>query len=94
MILEGIDMTHIAIERRSGTADGAGRVAAWLSGAWRAWQNRMAARRLQQFDDRMLTDIGLTRADVEGAFSAPIWEDPSLQLHQKVMERRRARRRV
>lgn len=86
-------MAHLAMERHSGTAPVGRRVAEWIGQTWRALQNRVAARRLQQFDERMLADIGLTRADVEGAFSAPFWEDPSLQLHQKVSERRRARRR-
>lgn len=87
-------MAHISLDGTWRHDTVARRALGWLSQAWRAWQNRMAARRLQQFDDRMLADIGLTRADVDGAFSAPLWEDPSVQLHQKVMERRRARRRI
>lgn len=87
-------MAHLAMERHSATLSRSGEVAAWLYRAWRAWQNRMAAQRLRAFDDRMLADIGLTRADVDGAFSMPLWEDPSMQLHQKVMEKRCARRRI
>ncbi len=39
-----------------------------------AWQERAAERRqLQSLDDSALRDIGLSRADVESAFSKPFW---------------------
>lgn len=39
-------------------------------------------------DRRMLADIGLTRADVRDAFSAPFWDDPTALLRARAIERR------
>lgn len=40
-----------------------------------AWQRRLADRRsLESMDDRMLRDIGLTRADVYSETSKPFWK--------------------
>ena len=37
------------------------------------WSLDRERRALQRLDDRGLKDIGLTRADVEGELSKPIW---------------------
>lgn len=38
------------------------------------WQDRARQRyRLRQFDDRMLSDIGLSRADVDQESAKPFW---------------------
>ncbi|MCG8356993.1 MAG: DUF1127 domain-containing protein [Kiloniellales bacterium] len=38
------------------------------------WQTRYQERqRLRQLDDRILRDIGLTRADIEFECSKPVW---------------------
>ncbi len=65
---------------RSGTAFGAllhGNVAGLAARALNAlfaWQRRLSDRiALQSLDDRMLRDIGLTRADVEFESSKPFW---------------------
>lgn len=40
----------------------------------REWEERMRQRRrLSELDDRMLTDIGLTRADVSHEVKKPFW---------------------
>ncbi|QFR34597.1 DUF1127 domain-containing protein [Ancylobacter sp. TS-1] len=56
----------------------------------------MARRRhlsqLGEFDDRMLRDIGLTRADLRDASSGPLWQDPTAVLVVRSVERRAARR--
>ena len=39
----------------------------------------------------MLTDIGITRADLRDAFSAPFWEDPTVLLNERALERRLSR---
>ncbi len=40
------------------------------------WQSRVAARRaLESLDDRMLRDIGITRADVFIETKKPFWRD-------------------
>jgi uncharacterized protein YjiS (DUF1127 family) len=53
---------------------------------------REAARALAKFDGRMLADIGLTRNDVESAFSEPLWRDPTSRLAVIAIERRCAAR--
>jgi uncharacterized protein YjiS (DUF1127 family) len=51
-------------------------------------KNRRDARMLASFDNRMLADIGLSRSDINDAFSAPFWEDPTDLLRERVQERR------
>lgn len=58
----------------------------------RAIRNRQAARVLARFDDRMLADIGLSRADLRDAYSQAVWEDPTNLLRARALERRLARR--
>jgi hypothetical protein len=36
----------------------------------------------------MLKDIGLTRSDLNDAFSSPFWEDPTSLLRERAIERR------
>lgn len=62
----------------------------------RAVRHRRDAQMLAGLDGRMLADIGITRADVNDAFSAPLWEDPTALLSERAIERRmnRARLRV
>ena len=54
----------------------------------RVWKNRRDVARLLQWDDRMLSDIGLTQGDVYCAMAARVDEDPSVQLSMLAMERR------
>lgn len=58
----------------------------------RAWQNRRDVRMLLEFDDRMLSDIGLTRTDVTSALASPPDVDPSRRLRVMAVERRAAGR--
>jgi len=44
--------------------------------------------RLADLDDRMLADIGLTRSDLLVAGSAPLWQNPTSILEQRVGSRR------
>ena len=44
--------------------------------------------RLADLDDRMLADIGLTRSDLLVADSAPLWQNPTSILEQRVGSRR------
>ncbi len=67
------------------------RAARWLADAWR---HRHDAAVLAAFDDRMLADIGLTRADLNDALAQPRWRDPTIVLAYRHRERRRARRPV
>lgn len=54
-------------------------------------RNRRAAALLAGLDDRMLSDIGLTRGDLRDAFSEPPWRDPTAVLVGRAEERRQAR---
>lgn len=54
----------------------------------RAMRNRQNATVLAGLDRRMLADIGLTRSDVQDAFSTPLWEDPTALLSERAIERR------
>jgi uncharacterized protein YjiS (DUF1127 family) len=65
------------------------RVGRWAAGAWRHRNDAVA---LASFDDRMLADIGLTRADLNDALAEPLWRDPTSVLARRQGERRRARR--
>ncbi|MBB3773280.1 hypothetical protein FHS55_003913 [Angulomicrobium tetraedrale] len=49
---------------------------------------------LGEFDDHMLKDIGLTRADLRDASSGPLWQDPTATLVVRSVERRASRRQV
>jgi uncharacterized protein YjiS (DUF1127 family) len=61
----------------------------WLKQLARARTHRREARVLAGLDRHMLADIGITRADLRDAFSAPFWEDPTVLLNERSGERRR-----
>jgi uncharacterized protein YjiS (DUF1127 family) len=68
-----------------------GRIARNSMTAVIAWSNRRSAGRyLSGMDDRMLSDIGLTRSDVRSAWSEPLWRDPTARLKLIAVERRAA----
>ena len=66
-------------------------VAYWLKQLAQARRHRREARALAGLDRYMLADIGITRADVHDAFSAPFWEDPTELLAERAGDRRRYR---
>jgi uncharacterized protein YjiS (DUF1127 family) len=53
-----------------------------------ALRHRREARQLAGLDQYMLADLGINRADVNDAFSTPLWEDPTVLLRERVQERR------
>ena len=55
-------------------------------------RHRREANVLARLDRRMLADIGLTRSDVQDAFSAPLWQDPTELLNERATERRVGRK--
>ena len=63
-------------------------VTRWLKELARARQHRREANVLAGLDRHMLSDIGLTRADVRDAFSEPFWDDPTALLRERALERR------
>ncbi|GAB4069369.1 DUF1127 domain-containing protein [Ancylobacter sonchi] len=58
----------------------------------KALHRRTLLNQLGDFDDRMLKDIGLTRADLRDAASGPVWQDPTSVLVVRAVERRAGRR--
>ncbi|MFK8253740.1 DUF1127 domain-containing protein [Ancylobacter terrae] len=92
-------MSYIGETRRTAfEAFGAAAGGILLAGALRvinilkAVARRRVIADLGEFDDRMLRDIGLTRADVADAASGPVWQDPTSLLVVRSVERRAARR--
>lgn len=69
-------------------------VGVFLKAVARARHNRTQARALAGLDGRMLADMGITRADVQDAFSEPFWEDPTALLRERALERRLNRPKV
>jgi uncharacterized protein YjiS (DUF1127 family) len=62
----------------------------------RAIEHRRAVRQLADLDERILTDIGLSRRDVQRALREPVFRNPSVLLVRSVERARRqepARRR-
>ena len=89
-------MAHTMERAFSGTIAGPlGRMAAGAARVFRqlarAWESRRAMRDLGAFDDRMLADVGLNRADLRDALAAPLWSDPTAVLTRRRRERRLAR---
>jgi hypothetical protein len=70
-----------------GLAAAAGR---HVGAAFRAFMARRAMRPLASMDDRMLRDIGLTRADVIHCFSSP-WSSDGFDRLTKLNDERRQR---
>jgi len=64
-------------------------IAQWVTGFHRALKNRRDIEVLASLDDRMLSDMGLTRGDVRDAVSEPLWRDPSAVLVMRSREGRR-----
>lgn len=54
----------------------------------RVLRHRREANVLARLDRHMLADIGITRSDVQDAFSTPLWEDPTELLSERARERR------
>jgi len=63
-------------------------VTAWLRQIARARRNRREAYKLAKLDRNILSDIGITRSDLNDALSAPFWDDPTALLRERALERR------
>lgn len=63
-----------------------------LIGLVKVLRHRREIRGLEEFDDRMLRDIGLTRGDVAGALSEPLIRNPSWVLVRVAERHSRAAR--
>ena len=59
-----------------------------LAAVWNAVKNRRSVNQLAGWDDRMLSDIGLTRGDVDSALASGFADDPSSRLSAFSSERK------
>jgi uncharacterized protein YjiS (DUF1127 family) len=58
----------------------------------KALRHRREIKNLEEFDDRMLKDIGLTRGDVSSALDEPLLRNPSWVLVRSAERHSRAER--
>ncbi len=58
------------------------RLAQRVGSVGKAFEGHKAARRMSDLDDRILSDIGLTRDDVDRAVHQPLMIDPRADLAQ------------
>lgn len=65
-------------------------VANWTGSIVRGYLNRRTALEMMHFDERMLKDIGLTRADVHASIIEPMGADPTVRMRVLAVERRAA----
>lgn len=72
---------------RAQSAEATG-AASILSRLIRNWRARRAVTKLESFDDYMLRDIGVTRADVIWASSLPLSQNAALELEERAQQRR------
>lgn len=77
-------MTH-AIETRLFTRI---RPFGMLRALYSNWRKRRRLRGLQEMNDQMLEDIGLTRADVVATLGQPMTVDPIWDLERRALRRR------
>jgi uncharacterized protein YjiS (DUF1127 family) len=59
--------------------------------AVKAWTDRRAVSRLVDFDDHLLSDLGLTRNDVRAALDLPFSSDPGRELQIRASHNIRSR---
>lgn len=64
----------------------------WTGSIVRGYFNRRTALEMMHFDERMLKDIGLTRADVHASIIEPMGADPTVRMRVLAVERRAANR--
>jgi uncharacterized protein YjiS (DUF1127 family) len=69
-------------------------VARWVKRLMVIWRHWRDVELLASFDDHMLADIGLTRADLHDAIAEPRWRDPTtlldLRRHERLARRHEA----
>lgn len=83
-------MTDHAISRAGGSE--AQSISDWLASRYRHWKARSKVRAMQDFDDRMLDDIGVRRHEVLWASRLPLTVNAALELEQAAYGRRKRHR--
>ena len=63
--------------------------AGWnLARLWDHWLARRSVRRRAHYEDRVLKDMGIERADLEWATRLPIWRNATQELEERGLRRR------
>jgi uncharacterized protein YjiS (DUF1127 family) len=63
--------------------------ATWnLARLWDHWLARRSVRRLASYEDRVLNDMGIDRADLDWAARLPIWRNATQELEERGLRRR------
>ena len=63
-------------QRRQAAHEALSDAAHWVAATLREWRRRLREReQLGKLDDRMLRDIGLTRADAHFLINKPFWRE-------------------
>jgi uncharacterized protein YjiS (DUF1127 family) len=80
-------MRDYALNRALAAGDAAGE--SLIARLIRNWRARRAVARLEVYDDYMLRDIGVSRADVVWAAGQPLTVNAALALEERSLKRRR-----
>jgi uncharacterized protein YjiS (DUF1127 family) len=78
------------IARQAGSAS-SGALPALLDGlrtAFRSWRRRRQLVKLNDLDDHLLADMGVTREDVRWALDLPFTHDPGIELQRRALRNR------
>ena len=59
-----------------------------VKAALNAYRSRGVVLKMWEFDDRMLSDIGITRGDIGAALASDLTSDPTMRLRIMAVERR------
>jgi uncharacterized protein YjiS (DUF1127 family) len=81
--------SFIASQSGSSAAGLLGEIATTVYRFVLSWQNRRALTSLIHFDDHMLADIGLTRADLRETLDLPFTHDLGRELEYRVTRNNR-----
>jgi uncharacterized protein YjiS (DUF1127 family) len=81
--------SFIASQNRSAPASVLSEIVHHVAGLFHAWSNRRKVSKLDEFDDHILADLGLTREDVRWALNQPFSYDPSITLQWRALRSHR-----
>ncbi|MET0483818.1 MAG: DUF1127 domain-containing protein [Aestuariivirgaceae bacterium] len=59
-----------------------------LARLWQHWLAKRSVRRLASYEDHVLRDMGIERADLDWAARLPIWRNATQELEERGLRRR------
>jgi uncharacterized protein YjiS (DUF1127 family) len=67
-----------------------GEAGGWsVSRFFQRWQTRRTIRKLEEFDDHLLADVGVTRCDLRWATGLPLTVNAAIALEERAWQKRR-----